>query len=800
LGRLSTTKARRHLRRLACALLFALSLRATRLDAQAKPSAPLLPSAVAFDIAGNLYFSDTARNQVYESTLAGVLLVVAGDGVQGFGGDGGAATSAMLNAPEGIAIGSDDTLYIADTGNERIRAVQAGQISTFAGNGQAAFAGDNGPAASASFHSPGAIALDATGALLICDRGNQRIRRVSAGIVTTIAGSGVQGFSGDGASAIFAQIDTPTGIVVSADGRIFFSDSHNDRVRVLSSSGTINTFAGNGIRGYAGDGGAAVVAQLALPSGLAVTSAGDVLIADTNNQRIRSVNAQGVITTVVGSGIQGMANDGAAATTASLNLPFGLAISSFGAPVFVDALSHTVREFISPGALYLPAGLAPNQTSTVTLNVGSNMVYGQTSLTASVMGVAGTPQGQITLMDGTTVLAQMALISGSASFSATLLGVGTHALSAIYAGDGVNPTATSATTGVTVSSNIIIATANPATVEFGQSIPTLTGTITGVQPQDVGRVQVVFTTTAGPSSPPATYPIAATLTGPASGSYTVALSQTSGSLLVMQAMTVTNLQPISQSSFAGLPLILTASVLSTTSGTPTGTVSFLEGTTVLATAAVVNGIATGTCLSPSAGVHSITAIYSGDVDFVSSSSAVVSATVGSIPDFTLATNGSSTQTVLAGNVAVYMFSVAAQPAPFTGLVSMAVSGLPAGATATFAPPQVVPGSGVATMILNIQTPVPIVRNDLPQNWSARILVLALLFPLIFAKRAMWRRQVLLFVCVGSFLLLTAAGCGDRTLSSASLGSQTVLLNVSATSTNLVGAVVVHSTQITLIIQ
>ena len=207
---------------------------------------PLLPTSVAYDAAGNLYFADTNRQEVYESSLAGVLTVVAGNGVQGFGGDGGPAIGAELDSPQGVAVGADGALYIADTGNERIRAVRGGVISTIAGNGSVGFAGDGGVALGATFRWPNALAIDASGALLVCDAGNERVRRISVGLITTIVGSGVQGFAGVGGAAVAAQLDTPMGLAVGADGRIFVADSHNDRIRVVETDGRIGTFAGSG--------------------------------------------------------------------------------------------------------------------------------------------------------------------------------------------------------------------------------------------------------------------------------------------------------------------------------------------------------------------------------------------------------------------------------------------------------------------------------------------------------------------------------------------------------------------------
>jgi sugar lactone lactonase YvrE len=763
---------------------------------QNAPPLPLLPNGVAFDAAGNLYFADTNRHQVYESSLAGALSVVAGSGSQGFSGDGEAATTAQLNSPQGIAIGPDGTLYIADTGNQRIRAVRNGQITTFAGTGIAGFSGDAGPPLSAQFNNPSALAVDASGALLVCDTANQRVRRIHSGVVTTIAGSATQGFAGDGALASAAELDTPSGLAVGADGRIYIADSHNDRIRVIAVDGTIGTLAGSGLRGYAGDGGSAVAAALSLPRGLMVSSAGALVFADSNNQRVRMVDAKGTITTLAGSGVQGSGSDGSVAGVMSLDTPRGVAVSSFGSPVFADARNRQVRESLGNGNLYLPAGLAPLRTSTVSLSAPSTAGDGQASVAVDVSGGAGTPQGSVQMLDGSVVIAQTTLSNGTASFASGSLAMGTHALSAAYAGDGVNPAATSNTVIVSIGGGTVVATANPETIEYGQPIPPLTGSLTGVAPQDAGDVTAVFTTTGTVLSPPGTYPISATLEGSASGDYSVTLGPESGSLLITQAASRTSEQPLAQSSYAGLPLVLTANVATTTQGTPTGAVNFNDGGTVVASATLAGGVASATYLSPAAGNHSITAAYLGDTDFAPSLSQAVSTTVGAMPDFTIAAAGGASQTVSAGGAASYTLTIAAQPAPFTGVVYLSVKGLPAGSSATFSPPQTVPGTGSANVSLNVQTAAAVADSA-----QRRMLLLAgLLLPLGLLVRR--RRGVLsamaLMVCV--LAMGAISGCGARSISTAALRQQVISLQVTGTSTNLAGAVVTHSATLTLIVQ
>ncbi len=773
-----------------------LALAVGRADAQTV-ALPLLPTSVAYDTVGNLYFADTNRHVVYESSLAGVLSVVAGDGVQGFGGDGGAATSAELDSPQGVAVGHDGTLYIADTGNNRIRAVSGGVIATFAGNGSVGFAGDGGAAVNASFRLPNALAIDASGALLISDAGNERVRRISAGLIQTIAGNGVQGFAGDGAAATSAELDTPMGLAVSGDGRIFVADSHNDRIRVIATNGMITTFAGNGVQGFAGDGGAATAAELSLPRGLIVMPSGAVIFADSNNQRIRMVSAGGTITTIVGSGVQGAASDGSAAMTTAMNSPRGVAVSSLGAPVYADALNYLVRESVANGNVYVPAGLAPARSSTVTLNVSPSATYGQTSATASVTGLAGTPQGGVELMDGSLVVAQMALAGGVAVFAPQALSAGTHSLSAAYLGDGVNPAAASAVANVSVAAQVVTATANAASMEYGQAVPALTGSLSGVLPQDVADVAAVFTTTAGALSPTGSYPIVATLTGPASANYSVKMSASSGSLQILQAGSVTVEQPLAQSSYTGLPLLLTADVSSMTQGTPTGTVQFLDGGAVVATATVVNGVASGTYLSPGTGTHSIVASYGGDVNFTASSSLAQTTTVSAMPDFTMAQVGTTTQTVAAGEVANYSMTVGAQSGAFTGVVDFSASGLPPGATVSFSPPQVVPGTSPVNVTMSVQTSAVLPIAEMVRR-SRRVVLALLLLPWLLMIKRRPRRAIAL--CAVMAVMLSAAGCGDRTISSAAMGGTSYTLTVTGTSTNLAGAVVSHSTQVTLVVE
>ena len=756
---------------------------------------PLLPSCVAFDAAGNLYFADTNRHVVYESPLAGGLSIIAGNGLQGFSGDGGAATSAELNAPQGVAVGPDGTLYIADTGNGRIRAVSGGMITTFAGTGSVGFGGDGVAATSAMFRSPNALAIDASGALLVCDSGNERVRRISAGLIQTAAGNGVQGFAGDGGAATNAELDTPMGLAVGSDGRIFLADSHNQRIRVVAPNGIISTFAGNGVAGYAGDGGPAMLAELAMPRGLMVTSSGAVIFADSNNQRLRMVDASGVITTIVGSGVQGAATDGTSTATVAMNSPRGVALSTFGSPVYADALNQLVRESVANGSVYVPAGLAPARTTLVTLSASPN--NGQTDAAVTVSGPAGMTQGSVELMDAGTIVTQTTLAGGSAMFAPQTLPPGTQSFYAAYLGDGVNPASTSATVTVNSGLAMITATANSASVEYGLAIPLLTGTLTGALPQP-GSVVVTFTTMAGWLSPAGSYPIVATLSGPASANYTLLMSAASGALQIVPAATVTAEQPLTQASYAGLPLLLSAGVGSTTQGVPTGTVTFLDNGTVVTTVPLMNGSASGTYLSPGTGAHSLVASYGGDGNFLASASQAQTAIVSAMPDFTMAMSGSTTQTVAGGDVANYGMTVGSQSGAFTGVVDFSAIGLPAGATVSFSPPQVVPGTALVSVTMSVQTSATLLATEWRRMSSAVLAGLA--FPIWMLGRRRRKGPRVVALCGLLMGMLAIAGCGARSISTPLLGGKTYALTVTGTSTNLVGSVISHSAQVTLVVE
>jgi uncharacterized protein (TIGR03437 family) len=322
------------------------------------------PVCVAVDGAGNLFLGDQANNVVLRlDARTGILTLVAGNGTQGFSGDNGPATSAQLHDPTGVAVDAAGNLYIADSDNGRIRKVSNGIIVTVAGNGTAGYSGDNGPATSAGLSDPVGVALDSAGNLYVADTLNQRIRQVSNGVITTVAGNGTWGYSGDNGPAVCAQLSSPQGVAVDAAGHLYIADTGNSRIREVS-NGVITTFAGIGLTrpnegGYGGDNGAATSALLNTPEGVAVDAAGNLYIADTWNSRIRKVS-NGVITTVAGSGGSGpgwggYGGDNGPATSARLNNPRGVAVDAVGNLYVADSTNCRIRR-VSNGVIATVVG------------------------------------------------------------------------------------------------------------------------------------------------------------------------------------------------------------------------------------------------------------------------------------------------------------------------------------------------------------------------------------------------------------------------------------------------------------
>ncbi|HMF53090.1 MAG TPA: Ig-like domain repeat protein [Edaphobacter sp.] len=683
----------------------------------------LLPSAIAFDSQGNLYIVETGNQVVRKVDTAGRISTVAGTGAQGYDGDGGPATSALLDSPQGVAVDSSN-LYIADTHNHCVRKVDLarGVISTVAGG-----------TVNSLLSRPISIALDSKGRLYVADAGSHQIRRVdlSSGIVTTVAGVGVQGYGGDGAQALSALLDSPQGLAIDTAGNLYLADTHNHRVRRIDTAGAITTVAGSGAFGYAGDSGAAVSARLALPQGLSVDPLGNVYLADSANHRVRLIDAKtGAITTIAGDGTQGFTEDGATPTSTPLDSPRAASISPNGRITVVDTGNARVRQ-ISQGSLQTIAGLGAVVPPGLSIMGPASISYGSGSISATlVSGVDAT--GPITFVDNfagsTSVVATVPLTSGLALLDTSQLPAGQHTITASYAGDSSHAAAQSA------AFPLVITKAVTATI--------------------------LTVSTAG----------------------------------LVSATSVD----------AGLPVLLTAHVASATKGTPIGTILVSDGGTLLTAANA--SIAGDLVFSTSAlgmGPHSLYAAYSGDSNFQPSTSPTALFTVNTPPagavDFTIAPTGAASRTIVSGASADFTFAVQVQ-GNLSSPVTLAATGLPDLATASFNPGSITPGSSSASFTMTIATPQTSLLDRIRMPG-----VFAFLLPLFALRGRRGRLVPKLFVAIlicSPLLLVT--GCGDRINRGVggNGGAPTKSYDITVTGTvaGQGGTLIQHTAVVTLVLQ
>ena len=417
------------------------------------------PQGVAVDASGNIFISDYYNNRIRKVSTSGIITTVAGTGTGGYSGDGGLATSANLLLPQGVAVDGSGNIYIADYYNNRIRKVStSGIITTVAGSGTGGYGGDGGTATSANLNLPQGVAVDASGNIYIADNGNNRVRKVSpSGIISTIAGNGTGGFSGDGSAATSAKLNSPAGVAVDGSGNIYIADYNNNRIRKVNSSGIISTIAGNGTGGFSGDGGASVNAQLFNPRSVALDGMANVYIADYNNSRIRlalacvsgsyvgttggdansainwcgglPTSATNVIVSTAIPKLTGNLSVNSLALTSGINLNgFGLTINGAitgtgnitGSPT-----SNLTINGNATGSLYFDATTA-NSTNTlnnITINTSGTITLGNTLFVkGSVTPTAGTltTNGNLILLSDANGTARIDQVSGTISGDITV--------------------------------------------------------------------------------------------------------------------------------------------------------------------------------------------------------------------------------------------------------------------------------------------------------------------------------------------------------------------------------------------
>ncbi|HEY3834985.1 MAG TPA: SBBP repeat-containing protein [Bryobacteraceae bacterium] len=372
----------------------------TPVQAQAAPTGAA--AGLAIDSAGNLYVSDMSNSLVFKVDNQGILTVVAGNGIAGFSGDGGPATNASFNSPRGIAVDPAGNLLIADTGNNRVRKVGLdGVVTTIAGNGMASFSGDGRPAGWAGLYAPCAVTVDAAGVIYVADTLNYRIRKISPdGLITTIAGNGRYFGQQDGVPATSSGLYNPTGITLDGQGNLYIAGDSSIRkvtsdgqitsiaavplvnqlcsgisqgvvldnagnifltnvcsqVVQITPSGQRQVIAGRGRPGFAGDGGPALGAALFQPLGICIDPAGNLLVADTVNNRVRRVDSAGKIGTIIGNGGYRFGGDGGDAAAAYLWSPQAIAIDSAGGIYIADTWNNRIRYVTPDGTIETIAG------------------------------------------------------------------------------------------------------------------------------------------------------------------------------------------------------------------------------------------------------------------------------------------------------------------------------------------------------------------------------------------------------------------------------------------------------------
>ena len=663
------------------------------------------PQGLAYDAAGNLYFADARNQQVLRVDTAGRLTIVAGTGRQGFAGDGGPATAAELSAPTGIAVDGTNNVYIADTGNQRVRRIGAdGTIATVAGTGVGGFSGDGGAATTARLRSPAALAIDGNGTLYIADTGNHRIRKLQAdGTITTVAGNGGEGDDGDGGPAVAASFEALSGLALLPDGRLLIADRAARRIRALNTDGTLSAYSAGG------------ALTLRRPLGLTTDAAGTVSIADAGRQQILQVSADG------GSALAGNGQQGAFAaglpTATSLDGPAMVAVRSSGELAISDRRNHQVQRVQLASLTY------------------GNVPVGSSSAAQSVtLQNAGAAPLQVLSVDLPVSFAFGD--AGSCSIAPFILAAGQQCTESVL------------------------------------FVPAAQGSADGM-----ARVRINGAA-----------PQALSLTGTGSAGGALASSHTA-------------LRSDGSVSYAGTPVTLTATVAGSLLQAPAGNVTFMDGSSPLAAAALANGAAGFTSAGLQTGSHALIAIYSGDAVYSTSTSSPVGLTVVPSPDFTLTAGARSYSGKSGGNIVVPMTLV-----PINGtldhVVQFAATGVPAGATVVFTPALLTLGGDAVTLTMTIQLAAGVARNGAPAGPYVP-LACVLLMGFVLCRRR--RIPALCIAVLSAGMALGLGGCGSGyragvtqdTLTGAA--AQTSIAVVTATTTGILGAALSHSSSVALVI-
>ena len=593
------------------------------------------PSGLAVDSAGDIYIADEQNNVVQEvNAKTGLITTIAGTGTAGYNGDGIAATSAELNFPSAVHFDAAGDLFIVDAGNNRIREVNAktGLISTVVGTGTAGYNGDGIAATSAELNFPLDITFDSSGNLYITDSGNNRVREVNAstGLISTIAGTGTAGYNGDGISAASAELNEPDGIAVDTAGDVFVTEVFGERVREISAAtGLIGTIAGTGTYGYNGDGIAAISAQLAEPEAVVLDAAGNIYIADAGNSRIREIDAStGLISTVVGTVTDGYNGDGIPADTAELVQPADLAFDSAGDLFIADLGNSRVREVSTGNTVITVTPAIPTVTAS---DPGGIFNGGSSAATATVAGVvAGVDNTPSSSLEGVSLT--LNYYAGTTATGTPLPGApsaaGTYTVVATFPGSQDYSSASDSATFSISRALPVISVSDAGGIFNGSSFPataTIAGIVSGVDNTPGSSLEgVPLTLTYYAGTSPTGTPLSGAPTS--AGSYTVAASFAGStdylslgrfySFVIFQAAPVFTVSDAG-GTFNGSPFPGTGTVAGVVPGVDNTPGSSLEGVN-LTLLYFAGDTLSGTPLSgpPStAGSYAIEAYFPGSTDY-----------------------------------------------------------------------------------------------------------------------------------------------------------------------------------------
>jgi sugar lactone lactonase YvrE len=356
-------------------------------------------NAVGVTLAGDgqVYIPDAANNRVRKINLGDSIFTVAGTGTAGYNVDSGDALTTLLYNPTGVAVDTAGNLYIADQHNQRIRKVDAaGVMTVVAGTGITGFSGDDSAAVNAKLNNPIGVATDTFGNIFVVDYGNSRIRKINAaGIIKTVAGTGVVGHTGDGGPATAATLDTPTCVTADLRGNFYIADRGNNCIRKVDTAGIISNYAGSatGNYGFGGDSGPAAAALLAHPYGIALDQYGHLYIADEENQRVRMINGAGNINTIAGSGVLSFCGDGGDPLQACLNHPKGVAVDAAGNVYVADAFNNRIRKItgllnVAGAKSETESRLYPNPAGEE-INIETHLHTGSEAINLQVLDMTG---------------------------------------------------------------------------------------------------------------------------------------------------------------------------------------------------------------------------------------------------------------------------------------------------------------------------------------------------------------------------------------------------------------------------